>query len=79
MQNDAPPLPLQSVTARGWPGSIAVRFVSSTLVARVSLVWILGADLHIAYQAMLWQASPMQNRGRWAQLLARGQSSSAKK
>ena len=28
---------------------------------------------------MLWQASHIQNRGRWAQMLAQGQSSSAER
>ena len=27
----------------------------SALAAQGLLVWILGADLHMAYQAMLWQ------------------------
>ena len=41
---------------RGQPGGIAVELVHSTLAAWGSWVWILGADLHTAYQAMLWQA-----------------------
>ena len=41
-------------------------------------VWILDVDLHTACQAMLWQASHIYSRGRWAQMLAQGQSSSEK-
>ena len=31
------------------------------------------------WHAMLWQASHIESRGRWARMLAQGQSSSAKK
>ena len=51
----------------------------STLTAQGSPVQIPGADLRTAYQAMLWQESHIQNRGRWAQMLAQGHSSSAKR
>ena len=36
---------------------VVVKFMLSTLVAQASPVWILSVDLHIAYQAVLWQAS----------------------
>ena len=58
-----------------WPGGTAVKFARF----QGSLVWILGAYLRTAYQAMLWQASHIDNRGRWAWMLAQGQSSSAKR
>ena len=41
----------------GQPGGAVVRFTHSASLARGSPVWILGADLHTAWQAMLWQAS----------------------
>ena len=41
----------------GQPSGAAVTFARSALAARGSLVQILGADLHTAYQAVLWQAS----------------------
>ena len=37
-----------------WCG-VVVKFVLSTLAAQSSQVWILGADLCTAHQAMLWQ------------------------
>ena len=40
---------------RGPPGGVVVEFTGSTLVAQGSQVQILGMDLHIAHQAMLWQ------------------------
>ena len=39
----------------GWPGGIVVKFTCSALAAQGSRIQILGADLHSAYQAMLWQ------------------------
>ena len=39
----------------GWPGGIVVKFMHSALAAQGLLVRILGADLHTAHQAMLWQ------------------------
>ena len=41
----------------GWPRGAVVKFACSTSAAWGSLVWIQGADLHTAYQAMLWQTS----------------------
>ena len=41
--------------ASQWQSSY--KFAHSALVAQGSLVWILGADLRTACQAMLWQAS----------------------
>ena len=40
----------------GWPSGVVVKFSHSAAVAQGSLVQILGADLHTAWQAMLWQA-----------------------
>ena len=42
---------------RVWPSDIVVKFVHSASVAQDLLVRIPGADLHTAYQAMLWQVS----------------------
>ena len=39
----------------GWPGGIVVKCAHPASVAQGSWVQILGADLHIAHQAMLWQ------------------------
>ena len=36
------------------------------------VVGILGVDLRTAWHVMLWQASPIESRGRWAQMLASG-------
>ena len=41
----------------GQPSGTVVKLASSTLAARASLVWILGADLCTGWQAMLWQVS----------------------
>ena len=38
-----------------------------------------GVDLPMAHQAILWQASHLGSGGAWAQMLAQGQSSSAKR
>ena len=40
---------------RGWPCGRVVKFMRSTLAAQGLLVQILGMDLHMAHQAMLWQ------------------------
>ena len=37
------------------PGGVVVKFVLSALAACSLRVQILGPDLHIAHQAMLWQ------------------------
>ena len=47
-----------------WWG-LAPRLVSSwrsASMAQGSLVWILGTDLHIAYQDMLWQHPTQKNK-----------------
>ena len=41
----------------GLPGGVVVKFATSTSVAGGSPVQILGADIHTAYEAMLWLAS----------------------
>ena len=61
------------------PSGTVVKFTHSDLEAWGSLVHILGVDLCITCQVMLWQASYMQSRGRWAWMLAQSQSSSAKR
>src|SRR3712207_2934236 len=63
----------------GQPGGTAVKFARSASAALGSLVRILGVDLRTAWQAMLCQASHIKSRGRWAWMLAQGQSSSAKR
>ena len=60
-------------------GGTVVKFTCSTSVARGLPVRLLDADLCITCQAMLWQASHVLSRGRWARMLSQGQSSSAKK
>ena len=42
---------------RGLPGGVEVKFACSASAAPGLQVWIPGADLCTAYQAMLWQAS----------------------
>src|SRR3712207_9052226 len=39
----------------GQPRGVLVKFMCSASVAWGSLVWIPGAHLHTAHQAMLWQ------------------------
>ena len=56
-----------------------VKFMPPASVAHSSPILIPGANLHTTYQAMLWQAFHMESRGRWAQILAQGLSSSAKR
>ena len=42
--------------SEGWPSGIVVKFACSTLAAWGSPpVWILGTDLHMAHQTVLWQ------------------------
>ena len=65
--------PTEVRQGRARPGSAAVKFAQSASAAWSSPVRI------PAYQAMLWQASHIQNGGRWAQMFAQGQSSSAKR
>ena len=45
------------------PGGAVVKFVHSVLAAQSSPVQILSTDLCIDYQAMMWQASHIQDRG----------------
>ena len=72
-------LKTKTKTTRGWPNGIMVNSTCSASAARGTLVQILGVGLHAAHQAMLWQASYIQNRGRLAQKLAQGHSSTPKK
>ena len=46
---------LHSVTDQDRLSGLVVKFTCSTLAAWGSQIRIPGADLHIAYQAMLWQ------------------------
>ena len=64
---------------RGQPSGIVVKFACSALVAWGSWVWIPGADLHIAHQAMLWQCPTYKVEEDWHQMLAQGLTSSPKK
>ena len=65
--------------AGGLPGGLAVKFARSVSAAQGLPVWIPSADLHSVCQAMLWQASHIYSRGKWAWMLAQGLSSSAKR
>ena len=60
----------------GWPGGVAVKFVRSASVAGVRMF---GSQAQTTLQAVLWQCPTYKNRGRLAQMLAQGQSSSSKK
>ena len=55
--------------SRGQHGA-AVKITCSASAAQSSPVQIPGAELGTAWQAMLWQASHIESRGRWAQMLA---------
>ena len=61
------------------PGGAAVKFTRSTSAAWGLLVQIPGVDMSTACQVMLWQSSHISSRGRWARMLAQGQTSSAKR
>ena len=63
----------------GRPSDAVVKFACSALAAQASLVWIPGANLCTTCQAVLWKVSHIQSRGKWARMLAQGQSSSAKR
>ena len=63
----------------GPPGDAVVKFIHFASAAWGLLVQIPGVDLCTAGQAVLWQVSHIESRGRWAWRLAQGQSSSAKK
>ena len=52
-------------TMGGWPSSVVVRFVCSTLAAQGSCVQILGMDLHTVCQAMLWEHPTYKIEGNW--------------
>ena len=56
-----------------------IKSACSASAAWGSPIRIPGADLRTTWQAMLWQASHIQSRGRWAWTLAQGQSSSEKR
>ena len=47
-----------------------VKFAHFTLVAQGSWVWISGADLHTAHQAVLWQHPAYKIEEDWPQTLA---------
>ena len=49
----------------GQPGGVEVKFACSTSAAWGSWVQILGADLHTAYQAMLWQCPTSKIEEDW--------------
>ena len=64
----------------GRPGGAAVKFAHSAS----QRPWVRGSrsrvwTRHCLAKAILWQASCIQSRGRWAWMLAQGQSSSAKR
>ena len=71
----------------GQPSGARAKFILSASAAWGLSVRVPGTDLRTANQAVLWQASHMQNRGRWTwklaedwwQMLAQGYTSSKKK
>ena len=48
-----------------WPSGVVVKFVCSASAAQASQVWILGADLHISHQAMLWRCPTYKIEEYW--------------
>ena len=73
------PMLLRKLSFWGQPGGAAVKFSCSASAVWGLPVRILGEDLRTVQQAMLWQASHTKSRGRWAWMLAHGQSSLAKR
>ena len=63
----------------GRPSGVVVKIEHSASAALGLPVRILAVEASTTHQDMLWQASHIQNRGRWAQMLAQGRSSSKKK
>ena len=64
----------------GPASGVVVKFARSALVARGSPAWILGVDLCITYKPCYGRRLTFKkNRGRWAQMLAQGHSSSAER
>ena len=64
---------------RGQPGGTAVKCTCSTLAAQGSPVWILGADMALRGKPCCGRRPTYKRRGRWAQMWAQGQFSSAKR
>ena len=58
------------------PGGVVVKFMYSILAAHGLWVWMLSVDLHTGHAVV---ASHIQGRGRMAQMLAQGESSSPNK
>ena len=57
---------------RGQSGDVVVEFACSALVAQDSWLWILSVDLYSTHQAILWQVSHIQNKGRSAADISSG-------
>ena len=70
----------KAVLKKWWvePRGVVVEFACSASVAWWSPVLILGADIHPIHQAVLWHHATYKNRGRLAQMLPWGRSSSSK-
>ena len=62
----------------GWPGGVVIRFGTLCFSSPGSQVWIPSTGLHHSSSHTV-EASHIQNRGRWAQMLAQGQFSSSEK
>ena len=69
---------VEKVVYGGWPGGVVVKVMCSASAAWSSWVWILGADLTYCLSSHAVPVSAVQSGGRWAQMLAQGQSSSPK-
>ena len=59
---------LRNIIYSGQPGGVVVKFVRSPAEAWGSQVSILAEDIYTTHQAMLWQASHIQNRGSLPQM-----------
>ena len=60
-------------------GPCVVKFTHSNLAAQDSQVWVLGADLHTAHQAMLWRDLTYQIEEHWHRCKLRDNPSQAKR
>ena len=70
---------IKKLEKRGQPSGVVFKFMCSASVTQGSQVWILGVDVHIPHQAMLWWCPTYKVEEDWQQMFAQGQSSSPKK
>ena len=70
---------IKSIGFGDWPGGVVVKFACFALVAQGLQVQILGMDLLIAHQGMLWQHPTYKIEEEWQQMFAQGKTFSPKK